>query len=130
VRPRKNYEIFTLETCVYSKYLDGFGGICTVGVGHCHPTVNEVMHKQIDELWHISPIYLHKNIAEYAEALLKKMPPHLTKVFFVNSGSEANDVAVGMARAFTGTGCYFLFGKICRPVCGVAYRHLSFKSVC
>ena len=40
------------------RYLDMFGGIVTVSVGHCHPKVNEALKKQIDTLWHTTSIYL------------------------------------------------------------------------
>lgn len=85
------------------KYLDGFGGICTVGVGHCHPYVTDALHKQADQLWHNSALYIHSKMHEFAEKLVKKLnkPDKLTKVYFVNSGSEANDLAMQMARVYT-----------------------------
>ena len=53
-------------------------------------------------LQHSTTIYLHPNIAEYAEKLAAKMPGDLKVCYFVNSGSEANDLALLMARAYTG----------------------------
>ena len=84
------------------RYLDGLGGIVTVSVGHCHPHVVEAARRQNETLQHSTTIYLHPNIAEYAEQLAAKMPGDLKVCYFVNSGSEANDLALLMARAFTG----------------------------
>jgi alanine-glyoxylate transaminase / (R)-3-amino-2-methylpropionate-pyruvate transaminase len=84
------------------RYLDGLGGIVTVSVGHCHPHVVEAARRQNETLQHSTTIYLHPNIAEYAEKLAAKMPGDLKVCYFVNSGSEATDVAMLMARAYTG----------------------------
>jgi alanine-glyoxylate transaminase/(R)-3-amino-2-methylpropionate-pyruvate transaminase len=84
------------------RYLDGLGGIVTVSVGHCHPHVVEAARRQIETLQHSTTIYLHPNIAEYAEQLAARMPGDLKVCYFVNSGSEANDLALLMARVFTG----------------------------
>jgi alanine-glyoxylate transaminase/(R)-3-amino-2-methylpropionate-pyruvate transaminase len=84
------------------RYLDGFAGIATVSVGHCHPHVLEAVHKQNETLQHATTVYLHPNIAEFGRALAAKMPGDLKVCYFVNSGSEANDIALLMARAYTG----------------------------
>jgi len=84
------------------RYLDALGGIVTISVGHCHPDVVEAARKQNETLQHSTTIYLHPNIAEYAQALAAKMPGDLKVCYFVNSGSEANDLALLMARAYTG----------------------------
>jgi alanine-glyoxylate transaminase / (R)-3-amino-2-methylpropionate-pyruvate transaminase len=84
------------------RYLDGLGGIVTVSVGHCHPHVAEAVRKQNETLQHSTTIYLHPNIAEFGRKLASKMPGDLKVCYFVNSGSEANDLALLMARAFTG----------------------------
>ncbi len=84
------------------RYLDALGGIVTVSVGHCHPHVVEAARRQNETLQHSTTIYLHPNIAEYAEMLAGKMPGDLKVCYFVNSGSEATDVAMLMARAYTG----------------------------
>lgn len=83
------------------RYLDGFGGIVTVSVGHCHPHVNAAVDKQNALLQHTTTIYLNPAPAEYAKALAAKMPGNLKVCYFVNSGSEANDLAILMARAYT-----------------------------
>src|SRR5450432_892685 len=84
------------------RYLDGLGGIVTVSVGHCHPHVVAAAHRQNELLQHATTLYLHPNIATYAEKLASKLPGDLKCVYFVNSGSEANDLALLMARLYTG----------------------------
>jgi len=84
------------------RYLDGIAGIVTVGCGHCHPDIVAAAERQNQLLQHTTTIYLHPNIALYAEELAAKMPGELKVVYFVNSGSEANDLALLMARAYTG----------------------------
>ena len=84
------------------RYLDALGGIVTVSVGHCHPDVVEATRRQNETLQHSTTIYLQPNVAEYAEKLAEKMPGDLKVCYFVNSGSEANDLALLMARAYTG----------------------------
>ncbi|CAN5619132.1 N/A [soil metagenome] len=84
------------------RYLDALGGIVTISVGHCHPDVVEAARKQNELLQHSTTIYLHPNVGAYAEKLASKMPGDLKVCYFVNSGSEANDLAMLMARAYTG----------------------------
>jgi alanine-glyoxylate transaminase/(R)-3-amino-2-methylpropionate-pyruvate transaminase len=83
------------------RYLDALGGIVTVSVGHCHPDVVAVANRQNETLQHSTTIYLQPNIAEYAKKLASKMPGELKVCYFTNSGSEANDLALLMARAYT-----------------------------
>ncbi|KAI6184483.1 hypothetical protein M3Y97_00601200 [Aphelenchoides bicaudatus] len=84
------------------KYLDFFGGIVTVSVGHCHPKVQGAVEAQLKKLWHTTSIYLTRPIFEYAEKLTSTLPPHLNVCLFTNSGSEANDLAIELARLHTG----------------------------
>jgi alanine-glyoxylate transaminase / (R)-3-amino-2-methylpropionate-pyruvate transaminase len=84
------------------RYLDALGGIVTISVGHCHPEVVAAAREQNDLLQHSTTIYLHPNIAEYAKALAARMPGELKVCYFVNSGSEAIDLALLMARTYTG----------------------------
>ncbi|MEP2775323.1 MAG: aspartate aminotransferase family protein [Luteolibacter sp.] len=84
------------------RYLDCFGGICTVSVGHCHPEVNAALIAQIQRIQHAPTCYLHPTVVEYAEKLAATFPDPLNRVYFVNSGSEANDLAILMARLHTG----------------------------
>ena len=84
------------------RYLDLFAGIVTVSCGHSHPKLVERMKAQLDLLQHTTTIYLHPNLPLLAKALAARMPPGLEVTYFVNSGSEANDLAVLMARCYTG----------------------------
>jgi alanine-glyoxylate transaminase / (R)-3-amino-2-methylpropionate-pyruvate transaminase len=84
------------------RYLDLFAGIVTVSCGHCHPKVLQQIQAQSATLQHTTTIYLHPNLPLLAAKLASKMPEGLDVTYFVNSGSEANDLAVTMARLFTG----------------------------
>ena len=84
------------------RYLDCFAGIVTVSVGHCHPTVNAAVLEQHAKLQHTTCIYTTEHQGLYAKELAAKLPGDLSVVYFVNSGSEANDLAHMMARLYTG----------------------------
>lgn len=84
------------------RYLDMFGGIVTVSCGHCHPKITKAIHDQVDTLQHGTTIYLHPGMPMLAKKLASKMPTGLDVTYFVNSGSEANDLAIQMARLYTG----------------------------
>ncbi|XP_005078059.1 alanine--glyoxylate aminotransferase 2, mitochondrial isoform X2 [Mesocricetus auratus] len=84
-----------------NRYLDFFSGIVTVSVGHCHPKVTAVAQKQMDRLWHTSSVFFHPSMHEYADKLSALLPEPLKVIFLVNSGSEANDLAMMMARAYS-----------------------------
>lgn len=85
-----------------TRYLDLLAGIVTVSVGHCHPKFVERVTRQVGTLQHATTIYLHPNFPMLAKKLASKMPPGLDVTYFTNSGSEANDLAVQMARLYTG----------------------------
>jgi len=88
------------------RYLDAFAGIVTVSVGHCHPKVVEAVREQSERLQHTTTIYLHPNVALFAKKLVSTFPKGsgLDKgvCYFTNSGGEANDLAIMMARCKTG----------------------------
>lgn len=84
------------------RYLDLLGGIVTISVGHCHPRVTRAIKDQVDTLQHATSIYLHPNFPLLAKKLASKMPKGLDVTYFTNSGSEANDLAILMARLHTG----------------------------
>ena len=84
------------------RYLDFFAGIVTVSCGHSHPRFLERIQAQAATLQHTTTIYLHPGFPMLARRLAEKMPPGLDVTYFVNSGSEANDLAVTMARLHTG----------------------------
>ncbi len=85
------------------RYLDLFAGIATVACGHSHPAVVARVQEQAATLQHASSIYLHPNLPTLAARLAARLPPGLDVTYFVNSGSEANDLAVMMARLYTGS---------------------------
>ncbi|XP_061782984.1 alanine--glyoxylate aminotransferase 2, mitochondrial isoform X4 [Nerophis lumbriciformis] len=84
------------------RYLDLFAGVATVSVGHCHPKVTAAAEKQLRKLWHTTNIYVYPSIHEYCEKLASHLPDPLKVVYLTNSGSEANDLAMLMARLHTG----------------------------
>lgn len=84
------------------EYLDCFGGIVTVSVGHCHPYVVEAVQKQLTKIWHTTVIYMNPSLSLYSQKLTSKLPGDLKVVYLVNSGSEANDLALFLARLSTG----------------------------
>ncbi len=85
-----------------NKYLDGFGGVLTVSVGHANPKVTAAIVKQVKELVHPSALYANKPQSDLAERLSKLAPGNLKKTFFTSSGTEANETAVAAARSATG----------------------------
>ncbi len=86
------------------QYLDAIAGIVTVSVGHCHPKITELVREQVGRLVHTTTIYLNPNIVKFAEALAKRMPEgsDLKSTYFTNAGSEANELAILMAKLHTG----------------------------
>jgi acetylornithine/succinyldiaminopimelate/putrescine aminotransferase len=80
------------------EYLDCVNNISHVG--HCHPAVIQVAHEQ-NQLLNTNTRYLHDNIIELAEKLTSKLPVPLSVCYFVNSGSEANELALRMAAEVT-----------------------------
>ncbi|MGH9374985.1 MAG: aspartate aminotransferase family protein [Terriglobia bacterium] len=85
------------------RYLDFFGGILTISVGHCNPTVIRQIKEQIGRLQHTSTVYPNRQIVALAEKLAQITPGRLQKSFFTNSGTEANETAVMLARMATGS---------------------------
>jgi alanine-glyoxylate transaminase / (R)-3-amino-2-methylpropionate-pyruvate transaminase len=84
------------------RYLDLFAGIATVACGHSHPEVVRRVREQAEILQHTSTLYLHPQGARFARQLATRLPAGLEVTYLVNSGSEANDLAVTMARLYTG----------------------------
>lgn len=86
------------------QYLDFLGGIVTVSVGHSNEAVTRKVHEQVDKLVHISPLFAQEPQARLAERLAGITPESaLTKSFFTNSGTEANEMAILTARCYTGS---------------------------
>ena len=82
------------------EYLDAYNNVAHVG--HCHPRVVKAGQEQM-ALLNTNTRYLHDLINQYAEQLTATLPPILSVCFFVNSGSEANELALRLARAHTNT---------------------------
>ncbi len=86
-----------------NQYLDFFGGIVTVSVGHCNEQVNAKVHRQLDTLQHVSTVFANEPQAALAKKIASLTPERrLTKSFFTNSGTEANETAILTARCYTG----------------------------
>jgi 4-aminobutyrate aminotransferase-like enzyme/Ser/Thr protein kinase RdoA (MazF antagonist) len=89
----------TLVAADGRRYLDMVNNVCHVG--HAHPRVVEAIARQARRL-NTNTRYLHDNLIEYTQRLTRLLPPELSTVFLVNSGSEANDLALRLAKAYTG----------------------------
>jgi alanine-glyoxylate transaminase/(R)-3-amino-2-methylpropionate-pyruvate transaminase len=85
-----------------NQYLDFFGGILTVSLGHSNEEINAAVIAQIGRLAHVSTLYPTLPIVELAEKLAKATPGKLTKSFFTASGTEADETAVMLAQVHTG----------------------------
>ncbi|MGL6278751.1 MAG: aspartate aminotransferase family protein, partial [Gaiella sp.] len=81
-------------------YLDLGGGIAVVSLGHCHPAVTAAAHAQLDRLWHVSNLYWSEPMLALAERLTARLEGG--QAFFCNSGAEANEAAIKVARKATG----------------------------
>jgi predicted acetylornithine/succinylornithine family transaminase len=81
-------------------YLDFGAGIAVVGLGHRHPAVTEATHAQLDRLWHASNLYWTEPMLRLAGLLSDRMGG--AQAFFCNSGAEANEAALKVARKATG----------------------------
>ncbi len=85
-----------------NKYLDFFGGILTTSVGHAHPQVVERVREQAGKLLHSSTLYPNANHVRLAEKLAEITPGKLQTSYFTNSGTEADETAVFLAKTYTG----------------------------
>ena len=84
------------------EYLDMFAGIVTVSVGHCHPKVLKRTVEQLQTLQHTSTIFLTQPMVDLAEKLAEITPGNLSKSYITNSGTEANEGAIVLARVASG----------------------------
>ncbi|HUS06986.1 MAG TPA: aspartate aminotransferase family protein [Bryobacteraceae bacterium] len=97
----KNQFVYDIDG---KQYLDFFGGIVTVSVGHCNDKVNAKIHEQTDKLQHVSTVFANEPQAALAKKIASITPEGaLTKSFFTNSGTEANETAMLAARCYTGS---------------------------
>lgn len=94
----------TLEDADGKKYLDFLAGIAVCSLGHCHPEITEAITRQAAELVHVSNLYYTGPQTELAELLIKNS--FAEKVFLANSGAEANEAALKLARIASDAGRY------------------------
>ena len=85
-----------------NRYLDCFGGVLTTSVGHARPEVVEAVSRQSAQIAHTSTLYINRPQAELAEKMAQITPGDLKKSFFTNSGTEADETAMVLARIYTG----------------------------
>jgi 4-aminobutyrate aminotransferase-like enzyme len=83
------------------EFLDFFGGILTVSVGHCNEKVTKAIEEQSRRVQHMSTLYANEPQVRLAEKLARITPGRLEKSFFTNSGTEANETAVLLAQLYT-----------------------------
>ena len=95
----KNQYLYDIDG---NEYLDFFGGILTVSIGHCNEEVTQAVCEQIATLQHTSTIYLNTPMVRFAHKLAEIAPGNLNKCFFTNSGTEANETAILAAKITTG----------------------------
>lgn len=81
-----------------TEYLDMMGGIATAALGHCNPKVSQALLRQAQKLWHVSNLYTTAPQLDLAERLIRHS--FADRVFFANSGAEANEVALKLARRY------------------------------
>ncbi|HZZ43781.1 MAG TPA: aspartate aminotransferase family protein [Tepidisphaeraceae bacterium] len=85
-----------------NKYLDAFGGVLTVSIGHANPKVVAAIVDQVKKVSHTSTLYATEAQSNLAEKLAHIAPGNLKKSFFSSSGTEANETAVAAAKTYTG----------------------------
>lgn len=81
------------------QYLDVYNNVASIG--HCHPAVIDAVSRQMGEL-NTHTRYLHERILDYSEALLATLPEEINRAMYMCTGSEANDLAIRVARAYSG----------------------------
>lgn len=91
----KGSEVYDVEG---KKYLDLLGGIATNVLGHAHPAIVRAVSKQVGILGHVSNFYAHPNVVELAQKLASMTGDKSARVFFAQSGAEANEAALKLSR--------------------------------
>ena len=82
------------------KYIDLICGIATCALGHCHPQVVDAAKSQLDKLWHVSNVFYSEPQIALAERLTRASEMKNARAFFCNSGAEANEALIKLARRF------------------------------
>ncbi len=83
------------------RYLDFFGGVLTVSVGHCNEEITQRTLEQLQQVQHTTTIYINESMVQLAEKVAELTPGRLQKCYFTSSGTEANETAVMAARMYT-----------------------------
>jgi len=91
----KGSEVYDVEG---KKYLDLLGGIATNILGHAHPAIVKAVSRQVGTLGHVSNFYAHPNVVELAQKLASMTGDKSARVFFAQSGAEANEAAMKLSR--------------------------------
>lgn len=91
----KGSEVYDVEG---KKYLDLLGGLATNVLGHAHPAIMKAVSKQVGTLGHVSNFYAHPNVIELAQKLASMTGDKSARVFFAQSGAEANEAAMKLSR--------------------------------
>ena len=91
----KGSEVYDVEG---KKYLDLLGGIATNVLGHAHPAIVKAVSKQVGTLGHVSNFYAHPNVIELAQKIASMTGDKSARVFFAQSGAEANEAAMKLSR--------------------------------
>ena len=91
----KGSEVYDIEG---KKYLDLLGGIATNVLGHAHPAIVKAVSQQVGTLGHVSNFYAHPNVVELAQKLASMTGDKSARVFFAQSGAEANEAALKLSR--------------------------------
>lgn len=90
-------------------YLDFTSGIAVVSLGHAHPAIVNAIQVQSEKLWHVSNLFESPEQEKLAASLMKDT--HFSHAFFCNSGAEANEAAIKLARKHTGKSTIITFGQ-------------------
>ncbi len=95
------------------RYVDFISGIAVSSLGHRHPAVTEAIKKQVDRHLHVMVYgeFIQDPQSDYAELLTSQLPEALDRVYFVNSGTEANEGALKLAKKFTGRHKFVAFNN-------------------
>jgi acetylornithine/succinyldiaminopimelate/putrescine aminotransferase len=86
------------------KYVDLVSGVCVTNLGHSNPEIVEAVKEQVENHMHLMVYgeYVQKSQVEYAKMLVDSLPQHLNRVFYVNTGSEAIEGGMKLAKRYTG----------------------------
>lgn len=93
-----------LKTSNGKEYIDFISGIAVSSLGHRHPAIVRAIKEQVDKHLHVMVYgeFIQKPQLEFAELLIAQLPEHLEQIYFVNSGTEANEGALKLAKKHTG----------------------------